>query len=194
MIKQDILTDLYLNKGLSMMEIATQLGCSHNQVVYWMGKYGIKRRSISDAVYQRRNPNGNPFVVQSIDTLAKAELFGLGMGLYWGEGTKASKYAVRLGNTDPALLRTFTRFLVELFHVDQTKLKYGLQIFTDIDENEALKYWCKELGAESSQFYKIHKTVSGSIGTYRYKSRYGVVTVYFHNKKLRDIIIGLLPR
>lgn len=176
------------------MEIAARLGCSHNQVVYWMGKYGIKRRTISEAVYQRRNPDGDPFAIQPIDTLEKAELFGLGIGLYWGEGTKASKYAVRLGNTDPALLRTFIRFLVELFDVKPASLKYGLQIFTDIDENEAINYWCTELCADTSQFYKIHRTISGSIGTYRYKSRYGVVTVYFHNKKLRDIIVGLLPR
>lgn len=33
-------------------------------------------------------------------------------------------------------------------------------------------------------------TKSGSIGTYRSKNRYGVVTIYFGNTKLRDILVG----
>jgi len=152
-----------------------------------------ERRTISDAIYQKHNPNGDPFAIKPIKTKADAELFGMGLGLYWGEGTKASKYAVALGNTDPELLKTFIRYLVSLFAVEQDRLKFGLQIFTDINPNEALAYWCEKLDAKPSQFYKIHVTISGSLGTYRKKSRYGVVTVYFHNKKLRDILVSMLP-
>ena len=40
-------------------------GCSLNMVVYWMREYGIKRRSMSEAVYAWRNPT-EPFQVPSI--------------------------------------------------------------------------------------------------------------------------------
>lgn len=164
-----------------------------NSVVYWMNKHEIKRRSISDAIYKMHNPKGDPFKAKPIKTISDAELFGLGLGLYWGEGNKANKYSLRLGNTGPKLIKTFVRFLTELFGVDKTKLKFGLQLFSDTDPQTALGFWTKELGVKSSQFYKITVTISGAIGTYRHKNTYGVVTVYYHNKKLRDIVVGMLP-
>jgi hypothetical protein len=194
MITRSELERLYIQEGASMLDISKKLNCSVNRVVYWMSKHDIQRRSISDAIYLRANPKGDPFKMKEITTLKDAQLFGMGMGLYWGEGTKANKHSVRLGNTDPELLRTFISFLVEICGVEKNKLKFGLQIFTDISPEEALDYWLQTLELNKSQFYKIHITISGSIGTYKRKSKYGVVTIYFHNKKLRDIMIGLLPR
>jgi hypothetical protein len=177
-----------------MMEISNELGCSHNQVAYWMNKHKIERRSISDAIYQQHNPNGDPFCLQVIDTAEKAELYGLGIGLYWGEGNKANKFAVRLGNTDAALLNSFMRFLIEIYNVKREDMRFQLQTFTDIDTETAFNYWTNALSVDRSQFYKVHVTISGSIGTYRNKSKYGVVTVYYHNKRLRDILVEMLPR
>ncbi len=177
-----------------MQEIASQLGCSLHKVVYYMDKYGIERRSRSEAVYQKHNPNGDPFKLKSIKSLSDAKLLGVGLGLYWGEGTKASKHSVRLGNTDPKLLIAFIDFLIYIFGVKKEDMRFGLQIFTDIHPQEALAYWVKELHVKPSQFYKITSTISGSIGTYRKKSMYGVVTVYYHNKKLRDMLVDMLPR
>lgn len=192
-IAKDKLKLLYISNGSSMQEIAVELECSVHKVVYWMDRHQIRRRTISEAIYQKHNPNGDPFVVKPIVTMADAELLGMGIGLYWGEGTKANKHSVRLGNTDPALLRKFMEFLIELFGVSKQDMKFGLQIFTDINPEEALAFWTRALEVSPSQFYKIHVTISGSLGTYKRKSSYGVVTVYFHNKKLRDILVGMLP-
>lgn len=194
MIKKETLDKLYSIERLSMMEIAHKLGCSHNQVVYWMQQYKIERRSIADAIYQHHNPKGDPFQVRPIDTIEKAELYGLGVGLYWGEGNKANKYAVRLGNTNAGLLNVFMKFLIELFGVERKDMRFQLQTFTDIDTDEALVYWTRALSVKRSQFYKVHVTISGSLGTYKKKSKYGVVTVYYHNKRLRDILVEMLPR
>lgn len=193
MIAKEQLEKLYLHDKISMMDIALRLDCSVNKVVYWMDKYQIKRRTISDAIYHRANPKGDPFLLKLATTLEEAKLLGLGIGLYWGEGTKASTHQVRLGNSDPALLKNFINFLVKICGVERSRLKFGLQIFTDINPAEALTYWVRELNVDVSQFYKVHVTISGSIGTYRKRSKYGVVTVYFNNKKLRDILVGLLP-
>ncbi len=194
MITRNTLIKLYIEDKLSMTEIAKKLGCSVHKITYWMDIYEIKRRSISEAIYQKNNPNGDPFKIATIKSIKKAKLYGLGIGLYWGEGTKASKNSVRLGNSDPMLLNIFIKFLQECFNVDKKDLRFGLQIFSDIDPTDALKYWSSELDAKLSQFYKVHVTISGSVGTYRHKSKYGVVTIYFNNKKLRDILVGMLPR
>lgn len=194
MIQKPELEKLYLEDKLSMLQISQQLDCSINRVVYWMNKYSIKRRTISEAVYQRANPLGDPFCFRRLKTNKEYMLLGMGLGLYWGEGTKTSAHSLRLGNTDPELIKMFIAFLVILFGVDIDKLRFGLQIFTDINPEEALIYWTTELDVSPEQFYKPVITISGSLGTYRRKSKYGVVTVYFHNKKLRDIIMELLPR
>lgn len=191
--KQDII-ELYINQGASMKDVASRLGFSVHKVQYWMDKYDIDRRSISDAVYLKNHPNGDPFTVKPIKTKADAELFGLGIGLYWGEGNKANKYSVRLGNTDPMLIVTFVNFLVKLFDVKKDDLKFSLQIFSDTPEDKALEFWLSHLNVRADQFYKTTATASNSIGTYRNKNQYGVVTLYYHNKRLRDILVGLLPR
>lgn len=194
MIERFELEKQYITDKKSVQEIAGTLGCSVNKVIYWMDKYQIKRRSISDAIYQKHNPNGDPFALRPVATKKAAKLLGMGIGLYWGEGNKANKYSVRLGNTDPELINTFIKFLVELFGVDKGKLKFGLQLFTDSNPQKALTFWTESLGVKPSQFYKITVTISGSIGTYRHKNTNGVLTVYYHNKKLRDILVGMLPR
>lgn len=177
-----------------MAQVADALGCSIHKVEYWLKKYGIDRRSRSDAGYLRKNPLGDPFNLKTIDTKDDAYLYGIGIGLYWGEGTKANQYSVRLGNSDPCLIATFIEFLVRLFGVKRADLRFGLQIFTDINQEEALRYWSKTLKVQASQFYKPHVTKSIRKGTYAHKSRFGVVTVYYNNKKLRDIIVNALPR
>jgi hypothetical protein len=194
MIPRETLEKLYLTDKLSVSQIAASLSCSTNKVIYWMNKYDIRRRTIGEALYQRHNPTGDPFLLKPIRNRLDAELWGMGIGLFWGEGNKVNRHSVRLGNTDPALLRKFQQFLVDLCGVDPRKLKYGLQIFTDIEPSEALAYWARELSAELSQFYKVTVTISGSLGTYRHKNANGVVTIYYHNKKLRDILVGMLPR
>ena len=194
MIAKEILIKLYVDEQFSMKDISKKLKCSVHKVVYWMDQYSVPRRSISDAIYIKHNPEGDPFRIKPIKNIKDAELLGLGVGLYWGEGTKASKHTVRLGNSDPELIISFMNFLIRLFEVKKEDLRFGLQIFSDIDTNTALTYWIQKLDVKHSQFYKVHVTISGAIGTYRKKSKYGVVTVYYHNKKLRDILVGLLPR
>lgn len=192
MISKERLQYLYLTRGKSMKEIAQIQSCSVNGVQYWVKKYGIKARSISDAVYLKNNPKGDPFLLKYPATIEEAMLYGLGVGLYWGEGTKASKTSVRLGNTDPVLLDSFIQFLEQFFSLKRSQLKFGLQIFSDMTKDEGLDFWSKTLRIKKTQFYKVIVTPYRSLGTYRSKTKYGVVTVYFHNRKLRDILVGLL--
>ena len=192
MISKNQLEDLYLKKGRSMQDIALSLHCSLGRVKYWMVKHGIVIRSASDAMYLKYNPDGDPFIFTPPHNIAEAKLYGMGLGLYWGEGTKANKDSVRLGNTDPELIDKFIRFLETFFRISRHDLRFGLQIFTDIAPQEALDFWSKKLKIKPSQFYRPVITIFGSIGNYRKKSRYGVLTVLYHNKRMRDLLISKL--
>ncbi len=187
------LSDMYLNKKMSIKDIAHYFNCSTHKVSYWLDKHDIPIRSISEAIYVKNHPKGDPFELVDPQNTGDGILFGLGLGLYWGEGTKADPSSVRLGNTDPELLKKFMSFMQKFFKVKKDDFKFGLQLFNDMSTGEALDFWVKKLRIKHSQFYSPIVTKSGSIGTYRKKSRYGVLTVYYHNKKLRDILVNMLP-
>ena len=187
------LSDLYIKKGYSVAEIAKYLNCSENKINYWIRKYGIPKRSLSDAMYLKRNPGGDPFKFSYPTTKEGIKLLGMGLGLYWGEGSKTDKNSIRLGNTDPELINKYIEFLVKICQVNPNKLRFGLQIFSDIDPRTALNYWVKIIGFPRKQFLpKVIVTPTRGIGSYKKKSEYGVLTVYFHNKKLKNLLMSML--
>ena len=165
-----------------MQDMAEFFNCSLHKVSYWMLKYNIPIRSRSEATYVKRNPDGDPFTLHSPKTPIDYFVMGLGIGLYWGEGTKANKNSIRLGNTDPFLIKRFIGFLVRMYEIEKADLKFGLQIFSDIEPEKALKFWLSTLKVSRSQFQKIIITPSRARGTYGKKLEYGVLTVHYNNK------------
>jgi len=192
MINEKELRNLYETKLKSANEIAQVLGCSTTKVNYWLNKYNIKKRDIGAAVYIKSNPDGDPFLYKHPQTTEEYFLYGLGLGLFWGEGNKVNKSSVRLGNTDPELIRYFLRFLREIFLIKEEKLRFGLQVFSDVDPEVAKHYWVKKLAVSKQQFQKVVVTPQRGIGTYTKKNKYGVLTVYFSNTKLRGIIVDAI--
>jgi hypothetical protein len=193
-MEKELLAKLYLKEKRSVSNIAKQLHCSQHKVNYWLEKHSIPKRSISEAIYLKRNPKGDPFSFSVPKTSAGHFLLGLGLGLYWGEGNKRNKTQVRLGNTDPKLIRVFVRFLQKVYGVKKSKFHFGLQVFSDMSPKQALAFWMKTLNVPRSQFGKVIVTPARGIGTYREKTRHGVLTVYVSNRKLRDLICGEIEK
>ena len=191
MQEREYLIRLY-KSGLSQKDIANKTNLTYFQVRYRFQKYNILKRSWSEATYVKRNPKGDPFKIKKKLTIAEVELRGVGLGLYWGEGTRRSKNSVKLSNTDPRLIRKFIKFLLKICGINKNKLRFSLQIFSDIDSKKALNFWLKELKAKPNQFTKIVVTPSRGKGTYKNKIQHGVLTVNCHNKKLREIIEKML--
>lgn len=193
-LTKEILERAYIIKMLSVAQIAEAFNCTEGKVNYWLKKYSIQKRTISDALYKRLNPKGDPYIKKGVLTQQDAFLLGLGLGLYWGEGTKKNENTVRLGNTDPFLIKTFLLFLRDRYGIQEHRLRYGLQVFSDMDLNKEELFWQRILNAEPEQFYKTIVSVSGSVGTYRDKSPHGVLTLYFHNKRLRDLLVSEIEK
>lgn len=194
MITVENLTKYYLDYKLSSSQIADKLKCSISGVNYWLAKYNIPKRSISDAVYFKCNPTGDPFSINRPLNIEEGILYGLGLGLYWGEGNKRNTNSLRLANTDPKLVKKYIEFLTKIYEIRQNKLKFGLQIFGDINGEESLGFWVKYLGVKKSQFQKVVYIKKRGGGTYKHSAKYGVLIVYFNNKKLRDIICGAIEK
>lgn len=194
-MNKQILEKYYLKQKKSSREIAFIFNKSESGINYWIKKHDIPKRTISDAVYLKHNPKGDPFELREIKTLELAELKGFGLGLFWGEGNKKNKTSIRLGNTDHNLIKKFIEFLVKICKINKNKLRFSLQIFSDINPIEAKNFWKNGLKIKESQFSKkITVSISKKAGNYKNKMKYGVLTVYYHNKKLRDIIVNMLPK
>jgi hypothetical protein len=188
-----LLEDFYLRQKKSVSDIAGQINCSEHKVNYWMQKHGIKKRSQSDAMFVKNHPNDDGFLIKKKLTNRETFLKGLGIGLYWGEGHKKSLNSVRLGNTDPKLTRVFMEFLTQICGVPRENITFSLTIFSDINPTEAKQFWVQNLEIIPEQIRgKITVIQSGKIGNYRQKSKYGVIIVQYHNKKLRDTLLAML--
>ena len=192
MSEKDTLNNLYINKNKSAAQIAGILKIKARKVNSLLKKYGIPKRTISEAIYALKNPDGDPFVFQKPTTSDQYFLFGLGLGLYWGEGLKVGKNGLRLTNSDPEMIIKFIDFLEKLFKVDKNKIHFSLQIFEDISEKKSLNYWIDKLNVDRKQFYKTIVSKVRGKGTYKSKSKYGVVILYLNNVKLKKLILEMI--
>lgn len=62
-----------------------------------------------------------------------------------------------------------------------------------MDADNVLRFWMRTLNVPRSQFHKkVIVTPYRGVGNYRKKTKYGVVTIYFNNRKLRDIICAAI--
>jgi hypothetical protein len=157
-----------------------------------MNKYGIERRSRSDANYMKYNPNGDPFKIKTHLNNEERFLRGLGLGIYWGEGTKTSKYSVRVANTDVGIIKKFREFLLIICGLKLNKITYSLICFNDANPIVARNYWSKELGILPEKFGKITIIPKQGKGTYKHKSLCGVCTIQASNIKLRSWMMDQL--
>ncbi len=193
MIDKILLELYYVDKKMSMSEMANKLDCSVHKISYWMKKYDIKRRSRSDANYELYSRNRKKFHFKKPETEEEWRLYGIGLGLYWGEGNKANRNSVRLGNTDINIIKSFLSFLIKFYNIDESRLRFGVQIFNDIRVDDAIKYWSEGLDYKKSHFMKPVITNQNRKGLYKKKSKYGVLTVYYHDTKLRNALVDELP-
>jgi hypothetical protein len=107
-------------------------------------------------------------------------------------GQKKGNGGLRITNTDPKILIKFIDFLEKFFCIDRKKLRFSIQIFNDIPSTQSLNYWSKALCISKKQFYKPQIIKVRGEGTYKYKSQYGSVILYFNNIKLKKAICSMI--
>jgi len=188
------LNDLYSVKKQSLSEIGEILGFKQHKIIYWMDKYGIKRRSQSDSVYIKLNPLGDPYKIKNTLSLQEERLKSLALGIYWGEGNKTTSHAVRVTNSDPGVIRNFIYFLRTICSVKEEKIKYYLQTFKDNNIAKAKIYWSKELNVDPILIRTCTPIHSMGKGTYKNISMNGVMTVAFFNMHLKKYIMNELRK
>jgi hypothetical protein len=187
MLTRELLEEQYVKRRMSMAEIAALAGCSIHSVVYWMDQHRMPRRSRSAATYEKHN-RIPPYHLKENLTLDDMELKALALGLFLGEGNRRSTEAVRLGNSDPLVVKLFTKFLIDICGVRIEKIRIGLVIHPDLDVQQTERFWSRELGLSPSHFQKTTVITPRGRGTYGHRIAYGVATVGVYSVDLRRLI------
>ena len=122
--------------------------------------------------------------VSEFQKLKKNPLFIAGLMLYWGEGEKQPKSSqVRLGNSDPALVKTFYVFLKDCLKIEESKIHFWLLLYPDLIEGVQKKFWSMSLGMPLGSFKKSI-FIKGKHPSRR--MAYGVGTVYVSSRALKE--------
>lgn len=186
--------------GKSVKEIAKELGVSPGSVSIWtrdivltesQRKFlqdrqiasGHKGRMMGTEANRKKKKIrisiAKAEAEEKIKNVSKQNLFWTGLGLYWGEGVKASTSSTAVVNSDPRIIKMMIRWFIECWNVDRKRLQPRVYI-SDLHkdrEEEITQYWVKTLGLPRTQFRKM---VFLNKGKKIYENRnvyYGVLTL-----------------
>jgi hypothetical protein len=121
---------------------------AHMQAVCWAPRRELRdnERRITKSVAARE-----------IGELSDRELFLLGVGIYWSEGTKDKEYArrerVTLINSDPDMITVYLAWL-RLLGVEREGLRFRLQIHESADVGRAQRFWADIVGVELGEMQR----------------------------------------
>ncbi len=130
---------------------------------------------------------------EELKVLKYNPLFIAGIMLYWGEGGKDPKDAVKFANTDAEMIAFYIQFLTKACRIPMGKIKGHVLYYPDLQENICRSYWSKTSGIPIENFTKS-TLIKGRHQVRRLTWGVCIVTVssfYFKQKVLEWI--KLLP-
>lgn len=144
-------------KGYSIKQIRHKLGVSQSSASLWCRGIELtpeqieklkKRERVHSAKVglanrDRWDTRRQAFADTYVPPLTDPE-FMLGLGLYWGEGTK-SKTAFAITNCDPRILRAFLAWVRKFFADDVSEFSITVRHHDPHNDKKILAYWQREL-------------------------------------------------
>ncbi|MCZ0979905.1 hypothetical protein O1L60_15315 [Streptomyces diastatochromogenes] len=159
-------------RGWTYDQIQVELGCSKSSISLWVRDLPKPERKRTpeeaseiarrgwEATLRRREEERQAVkrtAAAEIGAMSERELFLLGVGLYWAEGTKDKPHARRertvFVNSDPGMIRVYTAWL-DLLGVEPERRKYCVMIHETSDAGEAERFWGDLVGVDPSAFGK----------------------------------------
>lgn len=196
-------------QGKSYSQIKAALGVSKSTLHYWLRDHPLPDRQI------RALRDWNPRRIENfrntmrkkrlaremcayervrkdIGRLSRRDLFLTGFFLYWGEGVKTATAEIGLANTDPAMMRSFIRWL-EILGVPRQKLRLRLHLYSDMNIKKYHRFWSVAVGIPQAQFQKPYiKASKRDAITYRGRFGHGTCNVRCYGRDITDyVLMGL---
>lgn len=181
LIRERQTATLLRRKGLSYNEILKLLDVSRSTLSLWLREVPLtvaqrvrlevkrSKAALIGAAARRAQTDDQ---IQSITErasrevgrLSKRELWLIGTSLYWGEGRKEKTYRrgdrVALANSDPRIIRLFTRWLQFACRVPSDQIIYELYVHRSVPIAGIREYWERQIGIPKDRlrlYYKHHR-------------------------------------
>jgi hypothetical protein len=171
--------------GHTYDEIVTQLGVSKSSVSLWVRDLPRPPRKshprhMAEARWaphrarmRAQRAETKLAAARAIGTMTDRELFLVGIGLYWAEGSKSKPYRpterVVFVNSDPDMIQVYLAWL-DLLGVDRARHSFMIMIHESADVEAAERFWADVTGAPAESFTKTvlkkhnPKTVRKNVG------------------------------
>ena len=129
---------------------------------------------------------------KDIGRLSKRDRFIAGFYLYWGEGIKSGRGNVGIANTDPAVIRSFIRWM-KVLGIPRDRMYVRLHLYKDMDIGRETRFWSQEIQMPLDQFRKPYVKDSTLTGlTYKNGFGHGTCNVRFENMPMWEYIMMAL--
>jgi hypothetical protein len=97
----------------------------------------------------------------------KDSRFALGIGLYWGEGSKYDNITVGISNSDPAVVRHFVKWVRCFFKGDFTDFRAVIQHYGAVSQDTLKQFWSKKTGLPVSSIQRLKLSRTRSTGEHK---------------------------
>jgi len=164
-------------QGKSYSQIKNILGVSKSTLSGWLRNHPLSKQRIKElrdwneqrierfreTMGRKKQKRLNLILAEQkklLLPLKKREIFLIGLGLYWGEGTKCRMDYLSVANTNPDVINFYIYWLNKCLDVPKSKMKAYLHLYDDMDVKKEVAYWSTTLDVPKSQFTKpyIKKT------------------------------------
>lgn len=176
-------------RGMTYDRIQLELGCSKSSISLWVRDLpkpdrpprtreeasAIAKRGWEATLRQREieRQRTKLAAAREVGKLTDRELFLVGVGLYWSEGSKSKPHnpteRATFINSDPDMIQLYLAWL-SLLGVEPERLRYRVMIHESAQVAEAERYWAELIGVDVTTLerttLKKHnpKTVRKNVG------------------------------
>lgn len=176
--------------GLNVRQISEKTGYSINSLFYAMRHHSIARRDRSATAANSFAQKEPSFLIPKKLTSEQTKLKLLGTALYWAEGYKTEKSkGIDFANSDSAMVVLFLRFLREVCHINEQRIRILLYSHDESLINEQREYWSNLLGIPQANFSKPYIAKSNTTLEKNRKMKYGLVHLRYMDKKLLFVVL-----
>jgi transcriptional regulator with XRE-family HTH domain len=198
-------------EGMSMKDIARQVGVSVSSVSLWTRDIELTPEQLEAMARdnhrlerQRRGQEARSQSARAKRLAAQQEgralarrgepLHQAGCMLYWAEGSKTG-HSAALSNSDPRMLRFFKRFLQECYGVEDERLRFNVNCYVNnglrLDEIE--DHWLDLLDLPRACLRKaIVNNPSRSSKLQKRNLPYGTARLQVHSTAILQSIFGAI--
>ncbi|MFF3410796.1 hypothetical protein ACFYW8_32230 [Streptomyces sp. NPDC002742] len=160
-------------QGWTYDRIQVELGCSKSSISLWVRDLPQPERRTRtreeasaiaksgwEATLRKREEERRRTkraAAEEIGAMTDRELFLVGVGLYWAEGSKSKPYRrqerIVFVNSDPDMITVFLAWL-HLLGVEREHLRFAVHIHETADTAAAEKFWAEHVDIETADLLK----------------------------------------